>query len=60
LLAADQLVSELKSEKEAIAEATSAVNVFLKVILLIADNKDRLVTADEVLSTLNMRVVTGA
>ncbi len=52
-------LSEFKSEMDPIAVAASAINAFLRVILLIADNKNRVVTADEVLSTLNMRSFGG-
>ncbi len=52
-------LSELKSKMDGIAVAVSAINAFLKVILLVADTKDRSLTADEVLSALNMRGVPG-
>ncbi len=52
-------LSELKSEMDGIAVAVSAINAFLRVILLVADNKDRPVTAEEVLSALNMRPIPG-
>ncbi len=48
-------LSGANSEMDAIAVGVSAINAFLKVILLIADNKDRPLTAGEVLSALNMR-----
>jgi DNA-binding phage protein len=50
-------LSDLKPEMDGIAVAVSAINAFLRVILLVADNKDRSLTADEVLSALNMRSV---
>lgn len=52
-------LSELKSGMDGIAVAVSAINALLRVILLVADNKDRTVTADEVLSALNIRHVPG-
>jgi hypothetical protein len=52
-------LSELKPGMDGIAVAISAINAFLRVILLVADNKDHAVTAHEILSTLNMRSVPG-
>jgi hypothetical protein len=52
-------ISELKSKMDGIAVAVSAINAFLRVIRLVADNKDRHVTPDEVLSALNMRWIPG-
>ena len=52
-------LSEMNCEMDGIAVAASAVNALLRVILLIVDNKDRTMTADEVLSTLNIRHIKG-
>jgi Family of unknown function (DUF5677) len=52
-------LSDLKPDMDGTAVAVSAINAFLRVILLVADNKDRPLTADEVLSVLNMRSVPG-
>lgn len=52
-------LSDFKPEMDPISVAASAINAFLRVILLIADNKNRFATADEVLTTLNMRSFTG-
>jgi hypothetical protein len=52
-------LSEAECAMDGIAVAASAVNALLRVILLVVDNQDRIVTADEVLSTLNMRHVPG-
>jgi hypothetical protein len=42
-----------------IAVAASAVNALLRVILFVVDNKHRIVSADEILSKLNIRHVAG-
>lgn len=52
-------LSELKSPMDGIAVAASAINAFLRVILLVADNKHHPLTADQILSVLNMRPVPG-
>lgn len=52
-------LSDLRSEMDGIAVAVSAINAFLRVILSVADNKDQPLTADEVLSVLNMRSIPG-
>jgi hypothetical protein len=52
-------LADFKSDMDGIAVAVSAINAFLRVILTVADNTDRPLTADEVLSVLNMRSVPG-
>jgi Family of unknown function (DUF5677) len=52
-------LGEMKCEMDGIAVAASAVNALLRVTLLLVDNKDRIVTADEVLSTLNIKHIRG-
>ena len=52
-------LSDMKPEMDGIAVAVSAINAFLRVILLVADNRDRSLTADEVLSALNILPVPG-
>jgi hypothetical protein len=52
-------LSEMKSEMDGIAASISAINAFLRAILLIADNMDRIVPAEEILLTLNMRYIPG-
>jgi hypothetical protein len=47
-------LSEMKPEMDGIAVAASAINALLQVILLVADNRDHPLTADEVLSSLPM------
>jgi Family of unknown function (DUF5677) len=50
---------ERKSELDGVAVALSTVNALLRAVLLIADNKNGTVTADDVLSTLNIQHVPG-
>ncbi len=52
-------LSDLKPKMDGIAVAVSAINAFLRVILRVADNKDQPLTADEILSILNMRYLPG-
>jgi Family of unknown function (DUF5677) len=52
-------LDETESDMDGIAVAASAVNALLRVILLVVDNKDRIVTAEEVLGTLNMQRIPG-
>jgi hypothetical protein len=47
-------VSEMKPQMDGIAVAASAVNALLRAILLVVDNKDRPLVADEILAALNM------
>ena len=47
-------VSEMTPQMDGIAVAASAVNALLRAILLVVDNKDCPLTADEILATLNM------
>jgi hypothetical protein len=53
------LVSEMNPDQDGIAVAASTINALLRVILLIADSKDRTLTPDEVLAALNMRHTPG-
>lgn len=52
-------LSERKSEMDEIAVAISAVNAFLRAILSVADNREHPLTADEVLTILNIRHIPG-
>jgi hypothetical protein len=47
-------VSDMKPQMDGIAVAASAVNALLRAILLVVDNRDRPLTADEILAALNM------
>jgi hypothetical protein len=47
------------SQLDDVAVAVSTVNALLKVVTLVADNKDRIVSADEILSTLKLHNVGG-
>jgi hypothetical protein len=42
------------SDLDEVAVAVSTINALLKVVMLVADNKDRIVSADEILSSLKL------
>jgi hypothetical protein len=52
-------LSEMKSEMDGVLASISAINAFLRAILLVADNIDRPVPAGQILLTLNMRYIPG-
>jgi hypothetical protein len=47
-------VSDIQPQMDGVSVAASAINALLSVILLVVDNRDHPLTADEILSALNM------